>query len=696
MTKLIILGGYDAKSCSEKVRKTYAPEYQGIELDPIPVGDAARMAAGVTFESKVGETWLAAAGDLITAVDACDRTPESKLHRERQTAELMANPGDVQIIWNARLAPQTATHRTGEPDALVRVGTQDDGRPIWAPVDVKDHRELEGTRAGQKWFVSQLATPTERVLTDIGDGTPQKVDAMQLAHYHRMLEELGYVGAPIGGIIGRGGQIVWHDLETPLYRHGDLGKSSALAYYDHEFSWRIAVADGALNGDALVGPEWKTECASCQFRTACHDELKIDLDHITLLPGITPDRAKAHYAMGNTSVAALARLDYATAVLVDAGVDAPSVIATAVTLPAQTPVEEAYDDATAAKLVAAGHLTVESVALLDDSTAAYAGTGAWRLAETIDKARVAKVGKVHLARDTEFVKLERTAIEEDIDIEDANGYVYLIGVRTTGRKTVKTNAGADTKYRNEYHAFVNWDKSAEGEAKVFAEFWAHVQGMRAYAKAQRYGYRLYHYSKHEPSTFKELARRHGGRDGVPTLEEVVNLFETSGVVVDMYPLLSSQLVWPTESVGLKELAKWVRFSWRDNEPGGGNSLAWYADAVSHPDEQVRLENQTRLLAYNEDDVAAQCAIRDWLTRIGESRQPGKKLPRVETLDRRFRRTLRSQPSPRPKRVSGADVLVAKRRGTDCTTQVAVADSTAKATGPRRKKSASRRKATTAR
>jgi hypothetical protein len=632
MSNLILLGGYDAKSCPEKVRKSFAPEYKGVETDPIPPGDTARMEAGVLFEREIGETWKKALKSKITMIPECDRSPASKLLREERTASLLAAPGKAIILWNTRLAPQSETHRTGEPDALMRIGTRKDGTPIWAPVDVKDHRSLEGTRAEIAWLVSDLNDPTtleERVL---GDGTPQKSDALQLAHYHRMLETLGYAGNPVGGIIGREGVIVWHQLDAKMYRHSELGKISALEWYDHEFAQRVDIAQAALRGEAITGPEWKTECASCVFRTTCHDELKIDMDHITLLPGVTADRAKVHYRRGISTVAALARLDWKTAVLVDKGIDVATAFNAAVEVEPSTPVINLVSEADAIALASSGYDTAGDVLKLDARTAAYSGTGVWRLAEMIDRARVAKIGKVHLARDNDFVKLERTAIEEDVDIEDANGYVYLIGVKTSGRKRV----GEDTKNRSEYHSFVNWDQSPEGEARVFAEFWGHVNGMAAYAKANRYGYRLYHYSKHEPSTFKALAVRHAGRPGVPTLTEVEAFFGRKDVI-DLYPLLTSQLIWPTESNSLKELAKWVRFSWRDSDPGGGNSLAWYALAVGDSDEKIRLENQKRILDYNADDVAAQVAIRDWLSRLGEARTPGKRLPGVASLDKRFSR-----------------------------------------------------------
>ncbi|MFM7089084.1 MAG: TM0106 family RecB-like putative nuclease [Candidatus Paceibacterota bacterium] len=632
MKKEILLGGYDAKSCPEKVRKNYAPEYQGIEKDPIPPGDLARMESGVRFETSIGEVLSSKLKSKLAIVPACDRSVESKALRESITTDLMREPDGVLVIWNARLAPQSEQNRTGEPDALVLVGSKDDGSPIWAPVDVKDHKSLEGSRQESSWLVSELGSPLVIEERKLGDGVPQKSDALQLAHYHRMLESLGFSGEAVGGIIGREGVIIWHKLDEALYRHPDLGKISALEWYDYEFRSRVEIAEAAVSGVALSSPEWKTECTSCVFRTTCHDELKIDMDHITLLPGITSDRAKTHYKRGVTSVAALARLDWRTAKLVDQGLDVASAYQTSLERDPSDLIETFVKESDVKVYHEYGIKTVLDILKLDPRTAAYSLTGVWHLAESIDRARVAKIGKVHLSRGVEFVKLERTAIEEDVDIEDANGYVYLIGVRTSGRKRV----GEHSKQRAEYHSFVNWDQSPEGEARIFAEFWAHVTGMSTYAKSNKYGYRLYHYSKHEPTTFKTLASRHAGRSGVPTVEQVEAFFARKDVI-DLYPLLADQLIWPTESNSLKELAKWVRFSWRDSDPGGGNSLAWYALAVGNDDDAIRKENQQRILDYNADDVAAQVALRDWLSRLGETRAPGKRLPNVSALDKRFSR-----------------------------------------------------------
>lgn len=632
----IRLGGYEAKTCPEKVRKSHHPDYADVVLDPIPTGDQARMDAGIVFESVIGKLWAGELADLMVSVDTCDRTARSKRHREKQTLSLMADPGNALVIWNARLP--LVRNRVGEPDALLRIGTSDDGTPQWAPIDVKDHSSVEGTSSKNTVLASDLADPRPEVgqATDL-IGTPRKSDALQLAHYQRMLEDLGF-SAPgnIGGIIGRERVVVWHDLGHARYRHPEHGTISALQWYDQAFDQAVTIAANARAGIDETFVEKRSECASCIYRTTCHDELR-EANHITLLPGITPTRAGAYRASGVDKISDLAKLDYRTATLVDAKVPVGDLLEWASDVPRTTSVVDGIDGLKGASdmadaLSGCGVTTAADVLTLCPSTAAASSHRPWNLAGSIDQARVHTVGKVHLARGVTSIGFVPARFEQDIDIEDENGYVYLIGVRDTGRKRV----GEDLKVQSQYYAFANWDRTSDGEARIFAEFWAHVTHMREQAKRNRWGYRAYYYTHHEPVAFAKLAERHAGKRGVPTVSEVEEFFGHKDVI-DLHPLLSKQMVWPTESMTLKDLAKWVRFSWRDEDPGGGNSLAWYADAVDHPDEEVRQANRERLLQYNADDVASQVAIRDWISRLGEAREPGAKLPNVERLDRRFRR-----------------------------------------------------------
>jgi predicted RecB family nuclease len=58
---------------------------------------------------------------------------------------------------------------------------------------------------------------------------------------------------------------------------------------------------------------------------------------------------------------------------------------------------------------------------------------------------------------------------------------------------------------------------------------------------------------------------------------------------------------------LKVIAPLCGFNWRDDNPGGAQSELWYTDLLKGD-----ASRRSRLLEYNEDDVAAQLAIRRWV------------------------------------------------------------------------------------
>jgi predicted RecB family nuclease len=69
--------------------------------------------------------------------------------------------------------------------------------------------------------------------------------------------------------------------------------------------------------------------------------------------------------------------------------------------------------------------------------------------------------------------------------------------------------------------------------------------------------------------------------------------------------------WPTYSYGIKQIANRVGFRWRDRDPSGANSIAWYNEYLKQPDRQDLLE---RILQYNEDDCRAMIAVKDYFQR----------------------------------------------------------------------------------
>jgi len=642
-------GGYTAKRCVRSVSNDYDPYYPEELKAPETPAALERMAAGVAYEDDIEDHLRTHLDPRTVAYLEGDRTPESKRAREQETVELMRNPGDVTVIWNARL-PATVTvagetHRDvriSEPDLLVRAGDSPiDGRWRWHPLDVKHHNPFQGTAKARSWQATPLEQLGDTPLSLTAEGTPRLDDAMQLAHYQRHLEWLGFAhtGA-VGGIIGKPIDdqlyVIWHQLDEKWH---ERRKTSALKVYDREFQLRLEAIAHALtrehdpNWEPLFDCGWTSSCKEDPWREVIYHELKL-ADSPLLLPGITAARLTPHEERGVRTISAICELDVATATAVDAGVNVRQLMRDAASDPdpARDIAEIVGTDTKKArtsleKLKAGGITTVGDFFTMDPHTASYAGSGVWRLADTIDQARAFKTGEVYRRRNIEAVELDRQAIELDIDIEDADGIVYLIGVYASGRHTT----GRNSKSRAEFHSFVSWDHSDDGEAEIFATFWEYLNDMRAYARMKHYGLRMFHYHRHEVLRFRALAEKHAGKPGIPTVEELEELF-ASQRWVDMFEPVG-QLLWPTESQSLKDIAAHVGFQWRDETPGGDNSIAWYKQAIDdRQDPNARDESRQRILDYNEDDCRATLAIRDWLTRAGEARKPGSSLKSIAELD----------------------------------------------------------------
>jgi predicted RecB family nuclease len=116
-------------------------------------------------------------------------------------------------------------------------------------------------------------------------------------------------------------------------------------------------------------------------------------------------------------------------------------------------------------------------------------------------------------------------------------------------------------------------------------------------------YAVYIYSHHEKTNLEKLAAKYGGSI---ELDHFISRF------VDLLPVVKRCVVFPTDSTSLKPLARFVGFDWRDTDPGGSQSMAWWAEYIGDPVDKAALRE--RVIAYNEDDVWATFALRDWLAK----------------------------------------------------------------------------------
>jgi len=589
------------------------------------------------------------------AIISTDDTSRGEQLAQQATHALCEQPGDVVLIWNAHLRPWKKTSngyewggRSGKPDVLVRDKIRG-GIQRWNPVDYKAHRVLERSGKTRTWKVSPLLD--HKSTTEITAAGPFKEnDAMQLAHYVEMLAFHGLDGNGTGGIVGvdQGSDahaIYWIDLNEKMY---DRGRKSAMEVYAERYAETHAVAtcasrarDGERDVEAITRPEWKSECKTCVWREHCQERL-VDMDDPTLLAGMTVKVARQLREGGVETVAKLARLDTATASILDSKIDGlAELVRDARTMRhhANSPVGAAIsspDPKVEDILVKNNVTTVGALAALDLDTAKQ--PSGVSLVSHIDQARVVdyarrkKMTHIFRARGVHGVSIPRGNVEIHTDMEE-DGIIYCWGNHLAWRN-LKTG-----KVRTSYHAFVTFERSDAEEARVFVEYWAFLQKWQKEA-TEKFGAdscKVFHYTKAEDRCMRHLAKKHAGVEGVPSLEDVES-FLSSEAWVDLYPLLTDSIIWPTEDHSLKSLAKYVRFMWRDSDPSGANSTLWFQKA-SDPTltEAERSKWQKRLLQYNEDDVLATAALVEFVDRFTQVYDMSKKLPPVEDLEPRYRR-----------------------------------------------------------
>lgn len=177
-----------------------------------------------------------------------------------------------------------------------------------------------------------------------------------------------------------------------------------------------------------------------------------------------------------------------------------------------------------------------------------------------------------------FLDLEGTG--EQVSEEELIAIDYLIGVlvRKCGEE--------------KYIPFLA--DNFEAEDQMFHEFLDWL--------ARQEDYMIYHWHHYEKTHLKRLAERYG-------IAEEMNdrLF---GRLRDLYKDAMSCFAFPTYGYGLKQVASYMGFSWRDEEIDAMDSTALYFQYVQNPNNN--LDKLKKILTYNEDDCIATKTVKDWM------------------------------------------------------------------------------------
>lgn len=435
----VLLGAHDVKRCARRIHNEWDPT---LETEPWEVPAQLQMLfdQGQQFQDSVfAELTIACPG----SIDLADIGPKYMI----VGATLEAMDAHLPLILNGWLPDDVLGGRKGRPDLLVHVG---EGR--YLPGEVKSHLTTRANKKGE--LTHSLPTSPGIPRTQTGTSPRDRLDdALQLAHYWRMLEALGRTpeSSATGVVIGSDRILTWIDLERPAFttfsrRHG-TAQRSALECYDHEHGFRLKVANAAARQQpALVEPIFVDECDSCPWHDYCRSITDRDL-------------ASAHIRKGRLSV----REWKALAALCVSTVDELAALNT--------------DDAGFRQRY------LPEVAHVKD-----AGK---RLDTAVRRARMVRDG-VALERLTNGpIEVPSADVEIDFDIEwDADEQVYLFGclIHRDGRSV--------------YKGHVRWDR-IEGltHAEQFADW---LRGEIAGASRAGMTTRVFHYSPAEATHLRRL------------------------------------------------------------------------------------------------------------------------------------------------------------------------------------------------
>ena len=537
------------------------------------------------------------------------------------------------LVLGARLPPDVEGRRTGRPDLLVRA----EGGGYRA-VEVKGHLTLDQRKAKSRKgpaVVSTLTTPWFESAAPLeGSSTRQhREDLLQLAHYQRMLEATGQAATDgrWAGVIGTEGQVVWRDLdeailETPSSVPGQKKRRSTMEVYDHEFDFRLDVLAVGLaheqdpSVELLVVPVKIPECERCPWWGRCSLELQDGHGDVSLVtPGVGWLQWKDHRERGVRDRHDLASLDSRTARLVTrAGVDVLALVTAAVDLPDGAWLgdlaEISEDDRSA--LEAEGVSTLGQLRGLCQKTAGYHGApDSSGLAEQIDLARAALgPDAVYAKRGVTSVVVPRAEVEVDVDMENnLESRVYLWGTLLSTSSELNPPA---------YVAFDDFsaELTEEAEVALFSSFWGWFSGLRASALSQGKSFAAYCYNASaENQHLRRLAELAG-------LGDEVAEFVAGSEWVDVLKVVRTHLVTGS-GLGLKDVAPAAGYRWVVDDPGGGESMVRYETATNPSlPETDRHEARAWLLTYNEGDVRATHALRNWID------QQGPRIKSVESMD----------------------------------------------------------------
>ncbi len=310
---------------------------------------------------------------------------------------------------------------------------------------------------------------------------------------------------------------------------------------------------GVMAADAApsdTSPERCTHCQFCEFSAVCETQWR-DEDSLVFVAGISKLDRAALTAGGVVTMAALATCD--------------------------GPVDDIRDERRA-RLTTQASLQVQA---REDAGQGGDGPPPFLLLPSADSGPPTGLAALPAPDDGDVI----LDYEGHPFWQADSGLFFLFGLLTRG---------SDGTW--EYEA--RWAHSREDEARAAGQLIEYFVERRR----QHPGMHVYHYNHTERSSLERLAIDHGV--GETALAELVE----TGLFVDLLTVVTGAMQVGVESYGLKHTERLAGYERGHDIDQGAGAVVEY-DAFCHDADGARLE---RIARYNEDDVRATLALREWL------------------------------------------------------------------------------------
>jgi uncharacterized protein len=221
-----------------------------------------------------------------------------------------------------------------------------------------------------------------------------------------------------------------------------------------------------------------------------------------------------------------------------------------------------------------------------------------------NQARALVSGEMLALKKSNFPQV-RYEVYFDIESDPTKDIHYLFGL------LVKDNESGSVEYKK---FFADGKKEEPLIWKEFLDFLAELDD-----------FVIYHYAYLERQVFDIFSLKYGASSGL------ISKFKEN--TVDLHEQTVESVVLPLYFYSLKDVAGYIGYKWDDPEAGGAESVVWYNEWLETKDPAKSPSGDRgagdkilkKILKYNEDDVRATMAIKEWL----EGQKPSKSREKLD-------------------------------------------------------------------